>query len=131
MTAPDEMYGPELIAIICHEANRAYCTATGDDSQVPWDEAPQWQKDSAINGVMLHLNAEDKVSPRQTHEAGRKQKIEEGWKPGPVKDPEKKEHPCCVPYDELPVGQRIKDYIFKAVVEAFMACVGDALEDGR
>ena len=37
---------------------------------------------------------------------------------GPVKDPEKKEHPCFLPYDELPLSQRIKDYLFTAVVEA-------------
>jgi hypothetical protein len=39
------------IARVCHEVNRAYCTSLGDESQLPWDSAPQWQKDSAINGV--------------------------------------------------------------------------------
>jgi hypothetical protein len=35
-----------------HEANRAYCGALGDWSQPSWDAAPQWQKDSARNGVV-------------------------------------------------------------------------------
>lgn len=39
-----------------------------------------------------------------------------GWKYGPVKDPERKEHPCFVPYDGLPPEQRAKDYLFRAVV---------------
>lgn len=38
----------EEIAKVCHEANRGYCKALGDDSQLPWDEAPQWAKTSAI-----------------------------------------------------------------------------------
>ena len=40
----------EDIARICHEANRAYCKAFGDDSHLPWDSAPQWQRESAIMG---------------------------------------------------------------------------------
>ena len=35
-----------------------------------------------------------------------------------VKDAERKEHPCCVPYDALPVEQKTKDYLFRAVVHA-------------
>jgi hypothetical protein len=42
----------------------------------------------------------------------------DGWKYGPVKDPEKKEHPCFVPYDRLPTEQKAKDYIFGAVVKS-------------
>src|SRR5437879_1359495 len=41
----------EQVAKICHEANRAYCETIGDNSQPTWEKAPQWQKDSAINGV--------------------------------------------------------------------------------
>ena len=32
------------------EINRAYCAALGDTSQLPWDQAPEWQRQSAING---------------------------------------------------------------------------------
>lgn len=39
------------IAALCHEANAAYCRQTGDDSQPNWDDAPDWQKESAITGV--------------------------------------------------------------------------------
>jgi len=41
----------ETIAVVCHEANRAYCSRIGDDSQPPWCDAPEWQKMSAITGV--------------------------------------------------------------------------------
>ena len=47
-----------------------------------------------------------------------KEKEDTGWKHGPVKDPEKKEHPCMVPFADLPVDQQAKDFIFMSVVHS-------------
>jgi len=47
-----------------------------------------------------------------------KVKEADGWKYGPVKDAEKKEHPCFRPYNLLPRDQKAKDYIFRAIVHA-------------
>lgn len=107
----------EEIAKVCHEANRGYCKALGDDSQLPWDEAPQWAKTSAINGVRFHLDNPN-AGPSGSHENWLKEKEKEGWKYGEIKDPEKKEHPCFVPYDQLPKEQQAKDYIFTAIVKS-------------
>jgi len=107
----------ENIARVAHEANRAYCRAIGDDSQPSWEDAPAWQRESAMNGVRFHQDNPGS-SPAQSHENWLAQKIAEGWRYGPAKNPETKEHPCCVPYDQLPVEQRAKDYIFSAIVEA-------------
>ncbi len=112
----------EQIARVCHAANREYCLTIGDDSQPSWDFAPQWQKDSAVQGVQFHLAAHrkgEKPSPAASHEKWLEQKRREGWQYGPEKDPEKKLHPCFMPYDGLPMNQRIKDYIFGSIVEAF------------
>lgn len=106
----------EEIAKVCHEANRGYCKALGDDSQLPWDEAPQWAKTSAINGVRFHLDNPN-AGPSGSHENWLKEKEQEGWKYGEIKDPEKKEHPCFVPYDQLPKEQQAKDYIFTSIVK--------------
>jgi hypothetical protein len=105
-----------VIAKVAHAVNRAYCLALGDDSQPKWADAPDWQKESAINGVTFHALYPN-ADPSQSHENWMKEKEEAGWKYGPVKDPEKKEHPCMVPYEELPLEQRVKDYLFKAVVD--------------
>ncbi|PLR84654.1 hypothetical protein CVD25_01065 [Bacillus canaveralius] len=105
------------IAKICHEVNRAYCLSLGDESQPKWEDAPQWQRDSAINGVEFHLNNE--TTPEQSHENWMKDKVADGWVYGEVKDPEKKTHPCMVPYAQLPLEQRTKDYLFKAVVDSY------------
>lgn len=108
----------EAIARVCHEANRAYCQTLGDDSQAPWDSAPEWQRESSRNGVVFHLENLD-ASASASHENWLRVKERDGWKYGPVKDVERKEHPCCVPFDQLPVEQRRKDYLFRAIVHAF------------
>ena len=113
------MLEKEKIAAICHEANRRYCIELGDHSVPPWDEAPEWQRNSAINGVEFHLQKH--VTPRQSHDNWMKEKIEDGWVYGPLKDPNKKTHPCLVPYYDLPFEQRITDYIFKNIVDAFVS----------
>ena len=106
----------EQTAKMCHEVNKAYCEAIGDHSQVSWNEAPEWQQDSAINGVIFHLNNPD-ANPEDSHNNWWKQKIADGWQYGPVKDAEKKEHPCMVPYNELPINQRVKDHLFISMVK--------------
>ena len=107
------------IARIAHEVNRAYCLSLGDTSQPVWEDAPEWQQLSALNGVKFHLSGEH--GPEESPEAWLIQKSAEGWKYGPVKDPERKQHPCCVPFEMLPREQQAKDFIFRAVVHALQA----------
>lgn len=110
----------EACARIAHEANRIYCIAIGDLSQPTWEDAPEWQKASARNGVEGALAGN---SPRESHESWLAEKKATGWKYGTVKDPEKKEHPCFVPYEDLPPAQRMKDSLFIEVVKAMAAAL--------
>lgn len=105
------------IAKVAHELNKAYCESIGDNSQPDWENAPEWQKSSAVNGVEFHLKNPE-ATPSASHESWLKQKTEEGWKYGEVKNPETKEHPCFVPYAELPTEQKAKDYIFRQTVHS-------------
>lgn len=105
------------IARVCHEANRAYCVTIGDGTQVPWDEAPSWQRESAVKGVEFCLENPD-APPSANHESWLAVKEAGGWRHGPVKDVERKEHPCFVPYGDLPPEQQAKDALFKAIVAA-------------
>ncbi len=111
----------EACARAAYEANRAYCLAMGDTSQPSWENAPDWQRSSVMNGVRGAL---DGNTPRQSHEGWLAEKAATGWKYGPVKDPEKKEHPCFVPYDELPTEQKQKDSIFVNVVTTVALAFG-------
>jgi RyR domain len=111
----------EICAMAAHEMNRTYCIAMGDRSQPRWEDAPPWQKTSARNGVSGALAGN---TPEQSHAGWLEEKRATGWKYGPVKDPEKKEHPCFVAYCDLPQNQRAKDALFVTTVRA----MADALK---
>lgn len=107
----------EDIAQVAHEINKAYCSSLGDDTQPDWIDAPQWQKDSAVSSVQFHISTPD-AGGDASHNAWLAVKAADGWKYGEVKDADKKEHPCFIPYSELPLEQRVKDYLFAAVVDS-------------
>jgi len=107
------------VAEQCHEANKRYCESIGDDSQPAWSGAPDWQKESAINGVKFHVDNPG-ASASASHENWLKDKEADGWKYGPVKDPSKKEHPCYVPYSELSQDHKNKDTLFIHVVHGYL-----------
>lgn len=102
-----------------HEVNRIYCRSIGDTSQLPWHDSPSWQVNSAIAGVEA-IVANPNQTPEQSHESWLAHKIADGWVYGPVKDTDKKEHPCMVPYADLPDEQRIKDALFTTTVKAIL-----------
>lgn len=106
-----------VIAQATHEANRSWCAANGDDSQLPWGEAPEWQRESALAGVRAVL-AGTASTPEEQHVAWCVQKHHDGWTYGEVKDAEARTHPCLVAYDDLPPVQQLKDSIFRAIVTA-------------
>ncbi len=107
----------EVIAKCCHQANKAWCEGNGDNSQKDWDEADQWQRDSAIKGVGFKLENPEAGDDAQ-HNAWCADKVKDGWVYGEVKDAEAKTHPCLVPFDQLPEFQRKKDALFCAIVDA-------------
>lgn len=112
------------VAEVCHDINRAYCRLIGDDTQVSWKDAPEWQRNSAISGVKFHL-ANPNSKPSDSHENWSKEKVADGWKFGPVKDPANKLHPCLVPFGSLPQEQQTKDIIFLSTVRAAEAVLGN------
>jgi len=105
------------IATVCHQANKAWCEANGDNSQKDWNEAEQWQRDSAVKGVEFRLDNPDAPESVQ-HDAWMADKIEDGWIYGEKKDADLKTHPCLVPFDQLPEFQQKKDKLFTAIVDA-------------
>jgi hypothetical protein len=111
----------ESCARAAHEANRAYCIALGDVSQPAWEGAPDWQRSSAVNGVRGVLAGN---TPEDSHVSWLAEKAATGWKFGPVKNPEAKEHPCFVPYADLPAEQKQKDHVFVGVVRSMLAAFG-------
>lgn len=107
------------IAKVAHEVNKAYCEFLGDDSQVPWDMAPEWQRESAVNGVKFHAENPD-AGPEASHECWMKEKADTGWTYGWKKDPHLKQHPCMVAFTDLPKEQQLKDILFRQVVHSLL-----------
>lgn len=108
-------FTPAQIASVCHEANRGLQRLLGEQVNFAWEATSPALKASAIDGV---IEAQKGKSPQELHENWVAFKDAEGWTHGPEKDFAKKEHPCMVPYDELPPEQRVKDAVFQAVVQA-------------
>lgn len=120
----------EKIAFLCHEANRAYCASIGDPSQKPWPDAGPWQRESAVKGVEFFLSHPGAPEDAQ-HQAWMDDKLAAGWKFGPVKDAEKKEHPCLVPFAGLPPEQQTKDRLFQAVIRSLAGPFAPPQEDTK
>lgn len=107
----------EQIARICHEANRTLCAATGDPAQVPWEEAPEWQRASTFHSVRFHLENPD-APASASHEAWMREKEENGWRHGEVKDADARTHPSLIPFEQLPPVEKAKDHLFRGIVHA-------------
>lgn len=107
----------EDAAKICHEANKALCETQGDFTQISWELAPDWQKESAIQGVRFKLDNPE-ATPEQQHQAWTDSKVNDGWVWGPSKNADLKTHHCLVPYNELPVQQQAKDHLFTGIVKS-------------
>lgn len=62
-------------------------------------------------GITLPKELEElsELMAKNVHEVWAKTRIEQGWKYGETRNDEKKEHPCLVPYEELPEEERVYD----------------------
>lgn len=111
----------EAIARAAHEANRGWCMAHDDQTVPPWDLMLPKEYAGLVRGVHVTLSG---ATPEQQHDAWRQQRASEGWVFGPEKDPERKCHPCMVPYELLSAMQKVKDALFQAVVRALAPPLG-------
>jgi hypothetical protein len=108
------------IAEMAHEVNRVYCKAHGDMTARRWDKAPEWQKNSAVAGVMAILR-DPKLTPEESHQNWVAYKALDGWVYGETKDELAKTHPCMVDYTALPEYQRRKDNLFGIITRLGIA----------
>jgi hypothetical protein len=65
------------------------------------------------SGVLLtgDLNVIVELLAKNTHENWAIERKKEGWKYGHKRDDRKKEHPCLVPYENLPESEKEHDRI--------------------
>lgn len=58
---------------------------------------------------------------KNSHDTWALQRLKDGWRYGPKRDDTKKEHPCLIPYEELPESE--KEYDRKSAMETLKAIV--------
>lgn len=109
-----------------HDMNRHYCVSINDPVQAPWELLTAEKVESVLIGVAGVVAGN---TPELSHALWSMTHKQMGWKLGPVRDEEKKEHPNLRPYAELPIQQRLKDTLFRTVVLGVLAANGLTLED--
>jgi len=105
-------------ALMVHMINNRICETIGEQ-QIAWDDAPEYMREGLISAL------EDDLSPEDIHIKCMENRLANGWVLGPVKDVEKKTSPCLVPYNELPIEQRLKDSV-RVGVRDFLKAYGTA-----
>ncbi|MCR9271122.1 MAG: RyR domain-containing protein [Hyphomonadaceae bacterium] len=107
----------EKIARTAHEAIKGWRLANGQESIPDWEDAPDWMVSATKDSVMMVLQ-DPNTSASKQHEQWMDKKLRDGWKQGPLKNPEAKTHPLLIPYEELPEVERMKDSLMNAVISA-------------
>ena len=65
---------------------------------------------------------------KHNHDVWSRGRLESGWTLGPHRDDTKKEHPCLVPYDELPESEKDVDRHTAAEVLKAIVALGFRIE---
>jgi hypothetical protein len=107
----------EAVCSIAHEANRALCALFGDMSPLPWMAETEHVRQSVRFGVDW-ARRHPAATAEDMHEQWVRFKEASGWTYGPTKNERMQQHPCIVPYDELPEHQKLKDILFLSIVRA-------------
>lgn len=105
------------IAAICHAANSRYRLAIGEYPHAIWELEPESRRQHVLNGVKYAL-FDPVAGAADLHANWTKDLEKNGWTYGPVEKVAEKQHPCLVPYHELPEKQQVKDCMFVAIVRA-------------
>ena len=104
------------IAEIVHATVRQYNIVhevPGDNFE--WDDMDESYRESIEKAVKDEMETPTK-EPDESHKKWLKAREDDGWVYGPLKDQEKKQHPCMVPFEELPEVQQYKDILFVTMV---------------
>lgn len=107
----------ESTAIVLHNSIRLLQLALKNDVVAEkWENATPDQRSSSRRAVVWRLQNPN-AQPNEQHDQWMRDRIANGWVYGEVKDTERKTHPCLVPYDELPEGERLKDELVGVIVD--------------
>lgn len=107
----------DALARAAHEVNRSWNAYAGLAVDKSWEQMTEIEKAFARSSVFAIITHD--FSAEKTHEAWMATKQVEGWTYGAVKSEARKEHPCMVPFNQLPVEQQAKDLLWVDTVKSF------------
>lgn len=106
----------DLIAEVCHEANRVLQKQFKQPVSPPWDELDTDTRESVLDGVRRALSG---ATPQEMHDNWVLNYTDMGWVYGEEKDKGLKTHPNLVPYRDLSNAEKFKDKLFLGIVNTF------------
>lgn len=65
-----------------------------------------------------------------THDHWAAQRFREGWRHGPTRDDVRKEHPCLIPYDQLPESEKEYDRLTACETVRAILALGHTIREG-
>lgn len=83
----------------------------------PWEQRDEYFRENMIKAVNLQCGPNRVTSPEELHNRWVSAYEKMGWKYGPVRNVEKKEHPDMVPFNELGKLEQDKDFVFFLMCE--------------
>lgn len=107
----------EQVARTCHQALKTYSESIAEYHLSNWGDASERYRELMCIAVEIHLAGD--FDAEVTHSSWVEEQLNQGWSYGPVRDVKKKQHPCIVPFNQLPREQQLKGQIFRNIVHAF------------
>lgn len=120
----------DMVFLLCakaaHNAVRLYRTMIGEDDAA-WVDLPPWQQESILFATRSIVETPG-ITPSRLHALWRAHRELDGWTLGPFSYREKT-HPNMLPYESLPVAQRLKDDLFLGVVRLMWDTMKELYDD--
>ncbi len=114
----------DIIARVTHEALASYCAAAGlvSDPAVQgsnWAQLPEWMR-KVLCDATLQIAQNPKMTGKEIHDIWLKDRIKAGWCWAEKLSDEDRTHPFMMPYEKLPLAQRVKDDLMIALVRSML-----------
>lgn len=77
-----------------------------EENEIPYEPAPA---DTSHVVLTAEIKALTELLARNTHDVWARQRVSEGWRYGPTRNDETKEHPSLVPYEQLSESEKQYD----------------------
>lgn len=100
---------PAGVLFLWSTVNPVYCSHSDEEKGIStggYQPAPLDTRDVVLDAGLRELL---ESLAKQAHEAWAQMRLAEGWRFGPRRDEQRKEHPCLVPYEDLPESEKDVD----------------------